>query len=231
MLRGDHESRALSGPAGGRGPLDHDNAGPGAGQAQRVHHTRIGRPDGPCARAAKAPEHLPGGPAAEHPPEAGEHVVRGTGHEPADATKDHRVVDLSRHRRERRAGHRRSDEPRDEQDRHRTDGGSTGRIHDRGRAPGQPRPQGRAGQRGEQLPGQRDQKDHDDGHQRPLGRAAHQGLRDARGKRRTGRRPAQKSNDAQRANDEPLPVTIHGERGREHHQDHIEQVTRHPLTV
>ena len=104
-------------------------------------------------------------------------------------------------------------------------------IHDRGRAPGQPRPQGQRQPARRQLPGQRDQEDHDDGHQRLLGRAAHRGLRDARGKQRTGRRPAQESDDAQRANDETLPVTIHGERGREHHQDHIEQVTWHPLTL
>ena len=81
------------------------------------------------------------------------------------------------------------------------------------------------------MPGQRNQEDHDDGHQRLLGRAAHQGLRDARGNHRTGRRPAQESDNAQRTNDETLPVTIHGERGREHNQDHIEQVTRHVLTV
>jgi hypothetical protein len=157
--------------------------------------------------------------------------VRGAGHEPAHAAQDDRVIDLLGHRRERRAGHRRSDKPRNEQDRHRADGGATGRIHDRGRAPGQARPQCRARQRGEQLPGQRNQEDHDDGHQRLLGRAAHQGLRDTRGEQRTGRRPAQESDDAQRADDETLPVTIHGERGREHHQDHIEQVTWHPLTL
>ena len=81
------------------------------------------------------------------------------------------------------------------------------------------------------MPGQRDQKDHDNGDPCLLGPALHQGLGDAPGNRRTGRRPAQKPNDAQRANDETLPVTIHGERGREYDQDHIEQVTRHPLTV
>ena len=101
----------------------------------------------------------------------------------------------------------------------------------RGRAPGQARPQRRTGQRGEQLPGQRDQEDHDNGHQRLLGRAAHQGLRDTWGNHRPGRRPAQESSNAQRANDETLPVTLHGERGREHNQDHIEQVTWHILTV
>ena len=52
-----------------------------------------------------------------------------------------------------------------------------------------------------------------------------------RGDHRTGRRTAQEPNDAQRANDETLPVTLHGERGREYDQDHIEQVTRHTLTV
>jgi len=81
------------------------------------------------------------------------------------------------------------------------------------------------------LPGQRNQEDHDDGHQRLLGLAAHQGPRDVRGNHRTGRRPAQESNNAQRPHDETLPVTIHGERGREHDQDHIEQVTRHILTL
>ena len=62
-------------------------------------------------------------------------------------------------------------------------------------------------------------------------RLLRQGLGDTRGKRRTGRRTAQEPNDAQRPNDETLAVTLHGERGREHDQDHIEQVTRHPLTV
>ena len=81
------------------------------------------------------------------------------------------------------------------------------------------------------MPGQRDQEDHDNGHQRPLGRAAHQGLRDTRRSHRTGRRPAQESNNAQGTDDETLPVTLHGERGGEHNQDHIEQVTRHILTV
>jgi hypothetical protein len=51
------------------------------------------------------------------------------------------------------------------------------------------------------------------------------------GQQRTGRRPAQEPDDAQRADDETLPVTVHGERGREHNQDHIEQVTRHPFTL
>ena len=93
------------------------------------------------------------------------------------------------------------------------------------------RDRSRASQRGEQLAGQRNQEDHDNGHQRPLGRAAHQGLRDTRRNHRTGRRPAQEANNAQRADDETLPVTLHGERGREHHHDQIEQVTRHMFTV